>query len=251
MEGTGRTLDYVYDGLNRLTSESVAGVADSGQNGTVSYLLDKVGNRETRTSSIASVGSQLFTFNPRDQFNADTYDANGNTTVSAGVSGTVTDTWDYDAFGNVVNRTGSTENAYLYRGEQFDADLGMYSLRARFYNQATGRFWNQDSYEGSKADPGSLHKYLYANADPVGGWDPSGNFNLIDMMTSVAIQGYVRAMAYPRIFSVVSFAVSLIIPMEAQLGMPSFGAGGGLAAVERTLVCDCLELVDGDIRVDV
>ena len=33
---------------------------------------------------------------------------------------------DYDAFGNVINFTGSTPNNYLYGGEQFDPDLGLY-----------------------------------------------------------------------------------------------------------------------------
>jgi len=32
----------------------------------------------------------------------------------------VSDTYEYDAFGNAVNKTGATPNNYLYRGEQFD-----------------------------------------------------------------------------------------------------------------------------------
>jgi uncharacterized protein RhaS with RHS repeats len=50
----------------------------------------------------------------------------------------VTDTYDYDAFGNKINSTGTTPNNYLYRGEQFDSDLSMYYLRARYYNPLTG-----------------------------------------------------------------------------------------------------------------
>ena len=38
----------------------------------------------------------------------------------------VTDTYDYDAFGNKINSTGTTPNSYLYRGEQWDSDLGLY-----------------------------------------------------------------------------------------------------------------------------
>ena len=33
-----------------------------------------------------------------------------------------------------------------------------------------------DTYEGSIYDPDSLHKYLYANGNPVKYNDPSGNF---------------------------------------------------------------------------
>ena len=59
-------------------------------------------------------------------------------------------------------------------GEQWDQDLGLYYNRARYLNTDTGRFWSQDSYEGENADPISLHKYLYAGANPVSGADPSG-----------------------------------------------------------------------------
>ena len=68
----------------------------------------------------------------------------------------------------------STPNVYLYRGEQYDPDLGLYYLRARYYNPATGRFMSRDPLDpdlrdanGIPADPKYLHKYLYANGDPM------------------------------------------------------------------------------------
>ncbi len=88
-------------------------------------------------------------------------------------TGQITDTYDYDAFGNKVNSTGSTPNNYLYRGEQYDSDLGLYYLRARDYNPATGRFLNVDPMAGD-----GQRRYQYAGADPVDGADPSGNFVL-------------------------------------------------------------------------
>jgi RHS repeat-associated protein len=86
----------------------------------------------------------------------------------------VTDTYDYDAWGNAVNATGPTPNAYLYRGEQYDRDLGCYYLRSRYLNPLTGRFLTRDSYAGSITNPAALHKYLYAYGDPVDQSDPSG-----------------------------------------------------------------------------
>ena len=87
---------------------------------------------------------------------------------------TVTDTYEYDAFGNAVNKTGATPNNYLYCGEQYDPDLGLYYLRARYYNPNTGRFLSRDPEDGKPWDPKTLHKYLYAGGDPVNAIDPTG-----------------------------------------------------------------------------
>jgi RHS repeat-associated protein len=84
-------------------------------------------------------------------------------------------TYDYDAFGNLIHSTGATPNNYLYSGEQYDPDLNLYYNRARYVNTSTGRFWSMDTDEGNGYEPISLHKYLYAGANPVGNSDPSGN----------------------------------------------------------------------------
>jgi RHS repeat-associated protein len=62
----------------------------------------------------------------------------------------------------------------FYRGEQYDPDLGLYYLRARYYNPATGRFMSRDPEDGKPVDPRTLHKYLYAAGDPVNAMDPRG-----------------------------------------------------------------------------
>ena len=61
-----------------------------------------------------------------------------------------------------------------YRAEQYDSDLGLYYLRARYYNAATGRFMSRDPEDGCLWHPDSQHKYLYASDDPVDRVDPSG-----------------------------------------------------------------------------
>lgn len=104
----------------------------------------------------------------------------------ANESGVVTDTYSYDAFGNLLKSTGSTKNCYRYCGEQFDETTGLYYLRARYMDTSTGRFISQDSYAGSISDPVSLHKYLYANANPVTYTDPSGYYSLEDVEVGTA-----------------------------------------------------------------
>jgi RHS repeat-associated protein len=117
------------------------------------------------------------------------YDGGGHVRALANEVGTLTDTYTFDAFGVLITRTGTTENNYLYRGEQFDPDLHLYYQRARYLNADTGRFWTQDTYEGSPGTPASLHKYFYANGDPVSGWDPSGHISLFEVMKVGAVMG--------------------------------------------------------------
>jgi len=56
----------------------------------------------------------------------------------------------------------------------------LYYLRARYYNPNTGRFMSRDPEDGNLFDPASLHKYLYANGDPVDGVDPMGRGDLFE-----------------------------------------------------------------------
>ncbi|HEY0100063.1 MAG TPA: RHS repeat-associated core domain-containing protein [Pyrinomonadaceae bacterium] len=99
-----------------------------------------------------------------------------------------------DAFGNLIARTGSTPNDYLYAGEQFDPNIGFYYLRARYMNPSNGRFQTMDEFEGVRHDPLTLHKYLYANANPVDGTDPSGHWTVGGLAATMAIGGIINSM---------------------------------------------------------
>jgi RHS repeat-associated protein len=102
------------------------------------------------------------------------YDGFGSVRTLTDINGTVTDSYDFDAWGNAVNVTGSTPNLYRYRGEQYDSDLNLYYLRARYFNPLTGRFLTRDPEAGGTRKPSTFHRYLYAGADPVTKTDPSG-----------------------------------------------------------------------------
>jgi RHS repeat-associated protein len=90
---------------------------------------------------------------------------------------------DYDAFGTLIDRTGSTDNSFLYCGERWDANLGFYYLRARYMNPGTGRFWTMDEMNKGRAAGLSLHRYLYALATPVNDQDPSGYMSVGEMVS--------------------------------------------------------------------
>ena len=105
------------------------------------------------------------------------------------VNGNITDKYAYNAYGNIRKASGITENEFLYTGEQYNESIELYYLRARYMDPSAGRFIGLDSYQGDRNDPISLHKYLYANANPITYTDPTGKFAA--MLALMAVNGEV------------------------------------------------------------
>jgi RHS repeat-associated protein len=308
-EQSGRRMTWSYDGLWRLTNETIAG---GSANGSIAYTYDSVGNRLSRTSSVAGVPSTTSSYDNNDRLMSDSWDPNGNTvqsgasqygydsenrllslnktaanyvydgdgqlvqkTVGVGTttyliddqtpagytqiaeerlagavtksyvygpqrismrdgsglhyygydahsgvrllmdgSGNVTDTWDYDAFGNLIARTGSTENSFTYRGEQMDSTLRLQYLRARWMDPGRGRFWTRDTYEGVPSVPAELDAYSYSGQNPVVGRDPSGHETLGEVSVTLAVQSTIQTLAISTALAstvcVADFAASTI-----------------------------------------
>ena len=182
MTASGTSATIVYDGDGNRVAKTVNGV-------TTRYLVDDLNptgySQVVEELSGGGAVTREYTFGlqrideSQPISNVWTasfygYDGGGNVRQLTNTSGTVTDTYDYDAFGNKVNSTGTTPNVYMYRGEAFDSDLGLYYLRARWMNPITGRFMSRDPEDGMPTDPKTMHKYAYANGDPVDEADPSG-----------------------------------------------------------------------------
>jgi len=123
------------------------------------------------------------------------YDGLGSTRALTDSTEAVTDTYDYEAFGDLLNQTGLTENNYRFTGEQYDPNLDQYYLRARYYNQNVGRFTQMDTFQGVASNPVTLHKYLYASADPVNNIDPSGNFSITSFSQAQRVQAQLQVNA--------------------------------------------------------
>jgi len=204
---------YSYDFQNRLieVNDSVSSVAyayDSdgirtqsivNGNDVTRYIIDK--NRpyaqvlEERDSSDALVVSYVYGDDLISQNRGGVdfyyhYDGQLSTRALSDSSEAVTDTYSYDAFGDLLAQTGITQNNFLYTGEQYDPNVGFYYLRARYYDAGVGRFTTTDPWQGSVFDPASLHRYLYAGADPVNKWDPSGKVTLGE---TIVVTGYMSA----------------------------------------------------------
>ena len=103
------------------------------------------------------------------------YDGLGSTRALSDDSQNIAEQYTYDAYGTLQDGTSATLTDRLFVGEQFDANLNHYFLRARYYVPQNGRFLTMDAFPGLDNQPLSLNKYLYAHANPVGLTDLSGN----------------------------------------------------------------------------
>jgi RHS repeat-associated protein len=190
----------VYDGDGNRVKETVATVttsylvADQNPTGYAQVVDELQGGAVTRTYSY---GMELI--NERQNLSGTLttsfygYDGHGSVRFLTSSTGATTDTYDYDAFGNLISSTGSTPNNYLFAGEQFDPALGIYYNRARYYDQRQGRFWTMDTWEPNVMDPAALHRYLYASANAPNRTDPSGLEDLGELSEAEAISENVDA----------------------------------------------------------
>ena len=254
--GTANSALYEYNAENKLVKATV-------QNGILvteeSYTYDYEGNRTSKTtyksngefeytkylndnSSLTNVlaevdengtakctytiGADLVSQERDGKVSVYLYDGHGSVVGLANESGVVTDTYCYDAFGNLLKSTGSTANNYRYCGEQFDDATGLYYLRARYMDTSTGRFISQDTYQGNINDPVSLHKYLYVADDPINKIDPTGNcfFPLMTTASSVGIEmqntaAYIKLYAELSALLVCSMALGCVIFSELSANM--------------------------------
>jgi len=209
-----KTVTIVYDGDGNRVKKTVTTATNTV---TIRFLVDTVNPTGyaqvleglTSSNALPAVVTRVYAYGhallSQDRFVTSGwtasyygYDGHGNVRLLTDQNGFVTDTYDYDAFGNLIARTGLTANDYLFTGEQFDPDLGLYFLRARYQNTQTGRFWTMDEFEGTNEDPQSLHKYLYVAGDPINSLDPSGRFQISvrTLLITVAIVAIVATTAY-------------------------------------------------------
>jgi RHS repeat-associated protein len=88
-------------------------------------------------------------------------------------NGTVSHGYNYEAFGQSSAYTNGDPvffNPLRFAGQYFDAETGMYYMRARYYDPGLMRFVSEDPIGVA----GGINTYEYAWGDPVNRRDPSG-----------------------------------------------------------------------------
>ncbi len=78
--------------------------------------------------------------------------------------------YSYDAYGTIVDQTGTVEQPYTYTGREFDSESGLMYYRARYYDPRTGRFLQKDPI----GFIGGINLYEYVKSQPTKRNDPFG-----------------------------------------------------------------------------
>ncbi|GIW98483.1 MAG: hypothetical protein KatS3mg111_1816 [Pirellulaceae bacterium] len=192
--GVTNELVYAYDGQGH----QVIRVEDGAE---TRFLVDP--NRPyseiLETYDVNGAATAAFVFPPGDaspiaqQSNGVTTflygDHLGSTFLATDATAAVTDEVRYEAFGTVSQRIGTTSITHMFGGEVRDPTTQLNYLRARVLDTHTGTFLSSDPFPGNLNDPGSLHRYLYVNQDPINHRDPSGESKLAETLLVSSIVG--------------------------------------------------------------
>ena len=151
---SGGFAEYRYDGLGRRIEKSVNGTATRYVYDNEDILLQSDGANTlmARYTNGPGIDKPLImdrdldtsgTFEDKERFSYQA-DGLGSITELTDSTGTVVQAYVYDSFGQIVQQVGIEPNPYTYTGRELDVESGLYFMRTRYYDAATGRFISAD-----------------------------------------------------------------------------------------------------------
>ena len=184
--------EFVYDSTNKLISAGNCTYTYNGDNVRIKNLCG-----ETETTYVYDTNARLSRLLVKntdgvitkyvygrgligeenvDGFKVYHYDYRGSTVALTDINGNITDTFAYDTYGKLIERTGTNKVIFGYNGRDgvVTDDNGLIYMRARYYSPDMRRFVNADIIHGEISDSTSLNRYAYVNGNPVSFVDPFG-----------------------------------------------------------------------------
>jgi fibro-slime domain-containing protein/RHS repeat-associated protein len=249
--GGGHTVAYTYDDAGDRTSQTVDGQTTTylnDPNQAYDQVLEEYAPGGVLAATYVRGSDLLFQDRTAAGGGAGRWfyakDGLGSTRALTDGGGTRTDTYTYDAFGNLNGQWhlgNPMQNEFLFAGYQTDAATGLDYLRARYLDTAVGRLTSRDYYNGSASDPITQNHYAYASENPISNVDYSGFYTNVEVsiapteaMTievnagTLAAQGYNTAIAATRVAAFITnlriFGAAALAAAPTVLGATALAA---------------------------
>lgn len=103
------------------------------------------------------------------------YDGRNSVTGILTENANLTNSYQYDPYGNLTSGTADGVNYYGYNGESTNVKTGLQYLRARYYDAENGTFTTEDSDRGTTENPLTRNRYDYTTNNPLNYSDPTGH----------------------------------------------------------------------------
>ena len=168
-------ISYTYD---------MAGVRSSKTVGSTKYDFTTLSGLVTRQTGGGKTIDFVYDENNQPlamKYNNTLYyyvlNAQGDVVRIVNSSRSVVASYTYDPWGKIISSSGTLAdiNPLRYRGYYYDSETGFYYLQSRYYDPATGRFINADSYASTDATGLlSTNMFAYCENNPVTRVDPTG-----------------------------------------------------------------------------
>ncbi len=178
----GQTATFSYDDLNHPFSRTTGGTTTTWYRHYALELAPVLAEKEDGAYKRFYVyepnGRLLYSIGPTgDQARFYHFDRVGSTLFLTDSDGGVADAYAYDPYGNIQNRTGSSDQPFTYVGRfgvRREPTGEMYAMGVRYYDPGSHHFLSRDPLWGTNGFTDNLNPYLYAASNPLRYIDPGG-----------------------------------------------------------------------------
>jgi len=176
---TNGTLTCTYDSANRLVSAGGHTYTYNAEDVRIRNLCEEEDTTYTyNTNAKLSMllmkttngvvtkyvyGQGLIGEETNNTFKTYHFDSRGSTVAITDGNGNITDTFEYDTYGKMIFRTGTSKVIFGYNGRDgvVTEDNGLIYMRARYYSPEMRRFINADIIAGELSNAITMNRYEY------------------------------------------------------------------------------------------
>ena len=179
------------------------------------------------------------------------FDALGSTRMLTDESGHITDTYTYDAWGNVTSHTGSVSQPYQYVGQlgyythYQDPNMGsLLQLGVRFYDRGLGRFTQRDPLPTKDSAD-----YPYVSDMPIRMVDPSGTTGVIlPFLPTIPRGGMVVPLCVYKAFKEGEYYNQFLRFFDSDKWVHCYVVCESVRCVQRNPLLACAGTIWGDLN---